>query len=895
MGWTMWRRRARNRELEEEIAFDLAAEAEENRRAGMTPEEAARSSRKAFGNVLLVEEATREMWGCAFYERLAQDLKYGLRLLVRSPGFTAIAILSLALGIGANTAIYSFMDAILLRALPVPDAGSLISLRWRAKDQPKVIRSFSGGTYDDPVAGRASMAFPYQSYELLAASPALARTFGFAGAGRMNVQVNGQAELTDAEYVSGTFFGGLGLSPAAGRPIDIGDDHEGATPVTVLSYRYAQRRFGEAAKAVGQKILIDDRLFVVVGVAPPEFFGVDPETARDVYMPLHAALLFDPMFGGKSNDIFDSPHAYWLQMMARARPGISRRQAEAALVPLFHNFVAGTATTAAEHADLPELFLADGGGGLDYLRRRYSKPLYVLMAMAGLILALACANIANLLLARATARRREMAVRLSVGAGRGRVVRQLLTESLLLAVAGGAAGVALAGWGIRALTWLLSDGREGFTLGAQLNWHVLAVTMGLALATGLLFGAAPALEATRVELIPALKQAPSGGEGLRLHGRLRISLRQALVTGQVALSVLLVVAGGLFVHTLANLHAIDLGFNQEHLLLFSVNARQAGYANDAAKHFYGELQRRLEGLPGVRSVGASNFALVSGGMSGYGDVYAINVGPGFFQTMQIPILQGRGIEARDMTAAAPVAVVNEVFARKMFPGQNAVGRKFTSSILVDVEVIGVAKNARYNTLKRKLPKVAYLAYGQRKGVGQMTFELRVAGDPMALAGAVRRLVREADPRIPVQKMTTQEQVIESGISQERTFAMLCACFAALAVLIACVGIYGTMAYNVARRRNEIGIRMALGAGRAPVLWMVLREALALSAAGLAVGGPLAWAGARLVESFLFQMKARDPWTLTIAPAILLAAALAAGYGPARRASRIDPWAALRDE
>ena len=905
MSWFPWHAQSRNRDLEEEIAFDLAREAEDHLRAGLSAEEAARRSQHDFGNVLLVEEAAREMWGFAWFERFLQDVRYSLRMMARNPGFTAIAVASLALGIGANTAIYSFMDALLLRTLPVRDAQSLVVIQWHARKQPAVIHAFAGGGHMDPKTAFTSIAQPYRAYELLSQSPVLARTFGFFGAGKLNVQVRNEADLAEGEFVSGTFFPGLGVAPSFGRLIDAADDAAGAPLVAVLSYRYAQRRFGDAARAAGQTVLIDEKPFAIVGVAPPEFLGVDVSTPNDLYLPLHANLQFEATFGGKPADTFVNPNYYWLQVMARLRPGVSRAQAEAALAPIFHNFVETTAATARERDGLPALLVADGARGLDYLRRRYTEPLYVLMAMSGLILVLACTNIANLLLARATARRREMAVRLSVGAGRARVVRQLLTESVVLAAAGALAGVLVALLGIRGLTALLNGPTASLVFTTTLNWRVLAVTLALALSTGLLFGLAPALAATRVDLVPALKQVRAG-QGLQLHRWLRLNLGQALVVAQLAISLLLVVAGGLFLRTLSNLYAINLGFNREHLLLFTINAKQAGYRDAALLHFYGNLQTRLQGLPGVRSASASNFALIGGGMSGWDNykvpgyigrmpsLYGMNVAPGFFATMQIPILLGREFDARDLTASSPTIVVNEVFAKTFFGLQSPIGR--TLNMGGDMEIVGVARNARYYRLTEEPPPLVYFCYAQRpKNVGMMTFELRAAGDPLALAGSVRQAVREADARIPVRSLLTQEQQVDSTITQERTFAMLCACFAALAVIIACVGIYGMMAYNVARRTNEIGIRMALGAARTQLLWMVLRQSLALCTAGLAIGLPLAFAGARLVESFLFQMKARDPLTLSLAPALLLAAALVAGYGPAWRASRIDPWTALRDE
>jgi macrolide transport system ATP-binding/permease protein len=907
MRWNFWSRRSRDRDLEEEIAFDLDAEAAENARAGMPPEEAARHSRREFGNVLLVEEAAREAWGWSFLDRLVQDVTYGLRLLARSPGFTAIAVLSLALGIGANTAIFSFMDAILLRALPVPDPQSLVVVQWHSKDFPKVSHSFSGSGFYDPKGGYTSNTLPYWAVGLLGGNPALAQTFAFTSMGRLNVQVRGQADLANGVFVSGTYFSALRIPPAAGRLIGPSDDRPGGPSVAVLSYRYASRRFGEIGNALGQTLLINDNQFLVEGVIPPGFLGLSPAGFQDVYLPLHSTVLFD-FRSGKPQEPYVDPNFYWLQIMARLRPGVSRQQAQAAVAPLFHNYVESTATKQEERTDLPALFLSDGAGGLDTLRRQYERPLYVLIAMAGLILALACVNIANLLLARASARSREMAVRLSVGAGRTRVLRQLLTESVLLAMLGGLAGILMANWGIRGLAVLLTEQSPNSALRASLNWHALAVTAGLSLVTGLLFGLAPSLAATRVDLIAALKQVRPSGESRHFSRWLRVNPNQALVVAQIAISLLLVVAAGLFVRTLTNLRAIQLGFNPERLLLFTINARTAGYSNDRLVRFYDNLQTRLQALPGVRGVSASNFALVSES-TGSTDNYTIpgysgvkpslsilHVAPHFFTTMQIPLLLGREIDARDLTSPSPVAVVNEVFANTLFPNQDPVGRRFDQGATTNIEIIGVARSARYDSLKRTIPPLVYLCYSQHmKPLRDLTFELRATGDPMSLAADVRQLVRQADSRVPVQRITTQEQQIDSTISQERTFAMLCACFAGLAVVIACVGVYGMMASRVARQTNEIGIRMALGAGRPRLLWMVLGEALVLCAVALAIGIPAVLAGSRLVESFLFQVKARDPLTLSLAPAILMAAALAAGYGPAWRASRIDPWSALRDE
>jgi len=846
-----------------------------------------------------------------FLDQLLQDIRYALRGMAANPLFCAMAALSLALGIGANTAIYSFMDAILMRALPVPDPQSLVVVNWRSKEFPKIAHSFSGNNFKDPKLGLVNAPFPYPAFELLRDSRIWSSLFAFYRAGRLNLTIHGQADIATGQYVSGEFFSGLGAQPIAGRLIDNGDDRIGSVAAD-LSFGYAQRRFGDPSKAVGQTILINNQPFTVEGVTAREFFGVDPSGATDIYLPLHAAAALDPNAGPDPNKKYSETNFYWAQIMGRLRPGVTMAQAQAVLAPVFHRFIESTAATDKERADLPILLLREGAGGLDSLRRRYSEPLYVILTLVGLILAIACANIANLLLARSAARSREMAVRLSLGAGRMRVVRQLLTESVTLALAGGALGVLFAIWGIEFLTALLANGEENFTLHADLNWHVLGVTLGLSLLTGLLFGLAPAVQAVRIDLTPALKSARSSAPRASFgRGWRRIGLSRILVASQVAISVLLLVAAGLFVHTLSNLQSIDLGFNRENVLLFSVNAKQAGYRDQALARFYGDLQEKLGTIPGVRGVSLSHIALVSDSMSSYDftipgrppagemDTAILRIGPSFFATMQIPIVMGRAIDRADQSSAAPVAVVSEIFARKFFGGENPIGRKFvfnSGKPPQPIEIVGVAKTARYNSLKRDTPPVAYLPYGQNlPALGGMYYEMRAAGDPLALAGAIRKTVRAANDRIPVTELRTQAATIGQTIQQERIFAKLCSAFAILALLIAAVGLYGTMAYSVARRTGEIGIRMALGAQSGSVVWLVMREVLILTAAGLAIGLPLAYSASHLVQSFLFGMTPKDPLAMGVAAGVLIAAAIAAGYGPARRASRISPMAALRQE
>jgi predicted permease len=724
------------------------------------------------------------------------------------------------------------------------------------------------------------------------------------------VQIHGQADLAAAQYVSGAFFAGLGVVPAAGRLIDPGDDRTGAPATAVVSYGYAQRRFGDPAKAVGESILINNLPFTISGVAAPEFFGVNPAGAQDVFLPLHTNLLLETVFSADQTR-YTNPNYYWIQVMARLRPGISMVQAQAAAAPMFARFVESTAKKPEEMRDLPILYLQEGAGGLDSLRRQYARPLYVLMTMVGLILAIACANIANLLLARAAGRRREIGLRLSLGAGRGRVIRQLLTESVVLAGLGGLLGIAFARWGITALTLLIANGREQFTLHAELNWHVLGLTTALSMATGLLFGLAPALQSTRLDLVTALKQTRAGESGARVRSGLRMTLGQTLIVMQIAISLLLVVAAGLFVRTLQQLNAIRIGFNREHLLVVTLNAAQAGYRDDALLRFYADLQNRFRALPGIRGVTFSNYTLltnsrnttslrVPGSPAKPGNLTILNVGADFLSTMEAPLLRGRDMTERDVGGATHVAVVNDLFAQKYFPGENPLGRHFLTGATgreIDFEIVGVTTTGRMISLKQDIPEMAFVPYthNPRQSLGSMVYEIRAAGDPLALAAAARRMVGQADARVPVSEIATQARRIDQTIGQERTFATLCTCFAVLAVLIACVGLYGTMAYSVARRTNEIGIRMALGAERRRLIWMVLRDVLLMAVAGLAIGLPVAYASSHVVESYLFQMQANDPAVMASAAAVLLAAALAAGYGPAWKASRLDPWTALRDE
>jgi predicted permease len=518
---------------------------------------------------------------------------------------------------------------------------------------------------------------------------------------------------------------------------------------------------------------------------------VNPEGEPKIYLPLHAAPLLSANPTDTEKSRFFDANFYWLEMMGRLRPGVSAGQAQAVLAGQYRQFVDSTASSEKEKADLPVLWLQEGAGGLDSLRRRYSKPLYVLMAMVGLILTIACANIANLLLSRSTARRREMAVRLSLGAGRMRVVRQLLTESALLSLAGGILGVFVALWGIRSITWLLANGRDNFTLHANLNWGVMGFTLAVALVTGLVFGLAPAIQSTKLDLTPALKETRAGAQRDRGHRLgLRIGLSQVLVASQIAISLLLVVAAGLFGRTLSNLQSVELGFNRESVLLFGLNARQSGYKGAALAQFYGDLLNDFRRIPGVRSAGLSQFPLAIGswnstlitipGVTPKEEVKPetcyVPVDPSFLETMQIPILLGRGLEQRDMSSPR-VAVVTQQFVRELFGGENPIGRRIGfggTKKPADIEIIGVAKTTLYNSIKEGVPPpVAYVPYTQDlPGLNRVHFELRTAGDPLGLVNAVRQTVQRASASLPVSEISTQAARIDQTISQERRFLSL---------------------------------------------------------------------------------------------------------------------------
>lgn len=888
---TLWKRRQLERDLEDELAFHLEMREEKNRHAGVPD-----GARRAFGNVGLVKEDLRDQWTFRASETFWRDLRYAARTLRRSPGFTAVAILSLAIGIGANTAIFSVVDAILLKSLPVRNPEELRVVLWTGeRGAPTGISQ--GYSTKNRSGIRVTSSFPYATYEQFAASvPQFSDLMGFVS-NTVTVISGAASHYADEELVTGNFFTGLGVAALAGRTLTTEDDRTGAPPVVVISYRYWERHLGLDPEMVGHTIFVNGRPVTIVGIAPKEFLGVQPGGTPDLFLPLaHAAV-----FGKKGFDLHDSALA-WVQVMGRLRSGANDQQAIAALGAVMQRASTPDDKKRGRKGEPWRPVLQNGAGGIQVLRDQATPALLVLSSVVGLVLLIACANLANLLLARGVARRREIAVRLSIGAGRWRLVRQLLTESLLLAGLGAGLGLALAG---PLSKFVVSVAGGGEAVEARLDWRALLFTAAVALATALLFGLMPAFRATRVDLTPALKDGSTGALGGSPH--LRVS--RLLIAGQVALSTLLLTGAGLFVRTLVNLSSINPGFQAQRLLLFDVDGSRSGYQSDKLQQLYERIREKVMAIPGVRSVTLSDAALLSGSVNtnsitipGYSarngqtpTTYVMQVGSHFLTAMEIPILAGRDIEDRDSQKAPRTAVVNETFARRYLGGQNALGRTFNLGS-GSTEVVGVCADAKYDELRNGVPPTAYLSYLQNDFTwGGMIFELRTAMPPMAIAGAVQRAVAAIDRNVPVAHMRTQEEQIRETLGTERMFAGVVGSFGVIAALLAAIGLYGVMAYAVTRRTNEIGIRLALGAGRGDVQWMVLRESLWMVVAGLVVGIPVALALTKYVQASLYGIQPNDLVSFVGAGVLMVVVAAIAAWIPARRAARVDPMRAVRCE
>jgi predicted permease len=835
---------------------------------------------------------------------LSQDIRYATRMLRKSPGFAAVAVLSLALGIGANTAIFTLLNAVLLKPLPVHAPDQLVLFY----DSPN-----EGTSVGDPPKGQWRL-FSYPSYQYLRDhNESLDGLCAFrSGEARLSARMEGgsgeSAQRAQGHLVSGNYFDVFGVRSMMGRLLSPEDDAAGARPAAVISHRYWKEKCNADPLIVGKSVTLNGASFTIVGITPPEFFGERVRRSPDFWLPL----AFQPQVEMHESVLSDQK-VYWLSLMGRLKPGVSGEQAQANVNVALQQFLtdqAGAKITDELRASIQNSYveLTPGGRGISGLRFFYSEPLRMLMAIVALVLLIACANVGNLLLSRSAARQTEMSLRLALGASRARVVRQLLTESVVLAAIGGAIGLLLAGWGVDALVTLVA---RTSPLDVHPDALVLGFTVGVSLLAGVVFGLAPALRASRTDLSSALKAKSSRVGGLKL----RFGLAPALIVSQVALSLVLLIGAGLFARSLLKLEHEDLGFNRENVLLVDIDPRLAGYKPKELSALYTQLLDRLGELPGVRSTSIATYSPLSGTgrsssitVAGYtpqtGEDTVVSdmlIGPSYCSTLGLPLLLGREIGLQDTPASTKVAVVNDAFAQSFFQSENPVGRRFSfgdeEKDAGDIEIVGVIGDVKYESSREKPVPTAYrpILQVQDQGAYSSNLEIRTEGDPLVAASGVRSAIAQVDDKLPIVGVTSFSKQLADSLRQERLIAQLVSFFGVLALLLACVGLYGVMGHAVARRTNEIGIRMALGAERHSILWMVLRETLILVIAGIAIGVPVALAAARLVSTQLYGLSAADPLTLAAAVTLLVAVAALAGYLPARRASRVDPMVALRYE
>ena len=851
------------------------------------------------------------------------DVRYGLRQIARNPALSAIIIVSLALGIGANTAIFSVVNAVMLRGLPVEDPGGLLAFQYRFPpgESPKALdHTHSGRGSVDSAGHHVLLSISWPSYLYMRErARSVSALVGYVPLGmfdKPSAVVNGEPIFIDGDMVTAGYFPALGVSPILGRAI-VGDDERPDAPrVGVISYRFWNRAYARNPAAVGNTITVNGVPVTVVGIASPSFTGVEIGRSPDIWIqmgPRPGLTPWGPMFKeGSPEAVYGAPDFWWLEVVARSKPGVAIDDARRELDRLFRESLLATIDSPVPADKLPAVSLTPAAQGLNLLSRQLSKPLWILSVSVALVLLVACANVATLLLARANGRRKEMSVRLAMGAPRARLVRQLLTESLVYGAAGAVLGLLLAIWGSNGLLTLLSDDSNPIPLDIGVDATVLLFTAAIALATTVLFGLVPAIGATRLNLAVDLKE--NAGTARGESGAVRLRGSKTLVVAQLALSLPLVVGAGLFLRTLGNLQHQPLGFNPDRLLLFSIDPTKAGFKDARLVTAFGDLQARIAALPGVRGVTASRLGLMTGVVSN-GSIslerppanfdqrrmllYRNYVAPAFFETMGMTLVLGRRLDARDTAEAARVAVVNETMAKQFFPGESPLGERFWAARTrtgQPIEIVGVVRDAKYASLREPAPPTAYMPFAQEdRRLAGMIFEVRTSGDPLALVAAVRKVAADVAPGVPLADVKTQAQQIEESLGEERAYARLFTFFGAIALLLACVGLYGTLTYALGRRTREIGIRMALGATRERVLAAVLLETIVMAFAGMIAGGAVAWAGVRYVRSLLFEVTALDARTLAVTVAVILGVALAAGYRPARRASRLDPLTALREE
>jgi predicted permease len=859
---------------------------------------------------------------------LLQDLRYALRMCRKNSGFTFVVITTLALGIGANTAIFSLLDTAIFRSLPIPEAERLTIFKWTARNSPDTkgyyrfmpcpptsAPAITSKTQADPdSAGEHGCSFSYPLFQQFRSlSDAFSGVAAITGEIGLNLRGNGPVSFVIGEVVTGNFFDTVGVPAALGRLLTSADDAPAAPPVAILGYGYWQRAFAGDPNIRGKTIWLNDLPVTIVGVASKTFPSIDPTRSRDVWVPLSLQQqLGKDMYGSINGDhpsVGAGEKVLWLYIVARLKPGVPLAAAQANAQSVFANDVLSESTALFKAKDDPRLVLMPAPQGIVGLHDRFSQSLSILMVAVGAVLLIACANVAGLMLARSAARQKEMAVRLVLGAGRVRIARQVLTESILLSLAGGAAGILLAYWSVRSLVALMSRGGMWPShIQVALDTPVLLFTAAVALLTGILFGLAPALRGMRVDLTPALKESTAFFAASGSQTR-RWGLGDVLVAAQVALSLVVLTGAVLLLRTLENLKNINPGFDTTNVLLFYINPEINGYTDQQTHTLYSELQQRLSALPGVLGITYSYDALLSGNSwitSFYVEGEAakpqhvslgLQVGPGFFEAMHIPLLSGRTLSPQDFTVGPdstwdPV-VINQSFAQQFFRDQNPIGKHLTGFRADGAvhEIVGVVADAKYRALRSELAPTLYVA--QRGGAAR--FDVRTKANPLALVPAIRAAVSQLDDNLPVSGVTTQSEQIERSMFQERLMTRLSALFGGLSLTLACVGLYGLLSYEVTRRTREIGVRLALGAQPGNILRLVVLHGMSLSTLGSVIGIAAALGLTRYLGSLLYGVHPNDPLTFAAVAILVAIVALAACVIPSRRAMRVEPITALREE
>ena len=884
----IFQKRKLDDELDEEIKSHLEMQVEDNVRRGMSLVEAKYAAQRSFGGVDQIKEVYRDRRGIPVVETTLQDLRFSIRVLGRSPVYTLVVVLTLAIGIGANTAIFSLVDAVLIKMLPVRNPEQLVAIDTFNQRGERIN-------------------FSYPLFEQLRD-----RTQTFSGVfaaidGTRNMEMlvsaaDVQPLPVEVQLVSGEYFSVLGVNAISGRTLTTEDNRvPGAHPVAVINYSFWQNKLGGVGSIVGKSIKLKDQPFTIVGVTPPDFFGESVGRAPDIWVPL----MMQPQFD-RGESSLALPNMGWLRVMARVEPGGSRQQVQAALAVWLSQVQSDQSELGRNARRLGNVEVVAGGKGLSETRDKFSKQLWILTAVVGLLLLIACANVANLLLVRASARAKEVAVRLAIGAGRRRLIRQFLTESLLLAFTGAVLGLILASWGSRFLLFMASEGAAPIPINVSLNPRILAFTMMVTLITAILFGLTPALSATRQDVNTTLKVTTVANPGLPLS--------RLLVIVQVALSLLLITGAGLFVQTLRNLRVRNLGFDANKVLQVRIDAHSAGYKDEQLADLYGRLLNSIKSVPGVVSASTSSSGFRTGNsrtccIAVEGHTFTANedrqirtdsVSPDYFKTIGLPVLLGREFQPQDLSpqnkanSFPKVAIINEAMARRYFGSANPVGKHFgwgdPPDVKYDVEIIGVADNAIYGNLREEMSSLIYFP-GNR---GQL-LTVRAAGAPDSVVASVRDEIRAVDKNLIISGIKTVPQLIDQSLILETLLAKLSSFFGVVALLLASLGLYGVMAYSVVRRTKEIGIRMALGAQPNSVRWMVLRDTLGLVIVGVLIGVPTALAATRFISSLLYGLTPTDPITVSVAIIAIVISATLAGFLPARTASRVDPLVALKYE